>query len=155
LKQVDAGARQDSLHLAEAPMTTVLLVEPDDDFCLFLQLAISGAACRTIITGSLAEASHALGNDVIDAVIARAKLPDGSGLTLVRQALQSGKPAYILRGIGRSIEIADHRGMVFRGDRLAICEFLKKAIRRALPPRPRDQYRSKSLMTRLPRRQTV
>jgi CheY-like chemotaxis protein len=155
LTQIDAGARQGAPHLAGMTMTTVLLAEPDDDFCLFLQLAMSGAQCRTIITGSLAEASHALDNDAVDAVITRARLPDGSGRTLARQAFQSGMLAYVLRGIGRSIEITDHRGVVFRGDRFAVCDFLKKAIRRSPPPRPRDQYRRKSVMIRLPRRQTV
>lgn len=111
-------------------MTTVLVAEPDDDFCLFLQLAIFSAGCRTIITGSFADAREALRNDVIDTVIIRAKLPGGSGLLLAREALQSGKPTYILRGNGRSIEIADHHGTLFRSDRLGVCEFLKKVIRR-------------------------
>ena len=111
-------------------MTKVLLVEPDDDLCLFLQLAISGAGCRTIITGSFTEADHALhGTEEIDVVVTQAKLPGGSGLTLARDALQLGKRIFILRGSRRWVELRDRDGILFRGDRLAVGDFLKKAIR--------------------------
>ncbi|HTT78688.1 MAG TPA: hypothetical protein VMF86_03325 [Stellaceae bacterium] len=61
-------------------MTDILLVEPDDDFRLFLQLAIAGAGYHTRIAGSFAEASEILSDSVpIDVVVTAAKLPDGSG----------------------------------------------------------------------------
>jgi len=110
-------------------MINVLLVEPDDDFCLFLQMSISGAGCRTQITGSFAQASAALHGAVpVDIVVTAAKLPDGSGLILARDAFQSGKRIFVLRGSRRSVEIWDRQGMVFRGDRLAVSKFLKKRI---------------------------
>lgn len=112
-------------------MTNVLLVEPDDDLCLFLQFAISGTGCRAIITGSFAEASEALhGADGVDVVITKAKLPDGSGINLARDAFQLGKRVFLLRGSRRWIELWDRQGILFRGDRLAVGDFLKKAIRR-------------------------
>jgi CheY-like chemotaxis protein len=112
-------------------MTNVLLVEPDDDFCLFLQLAISGAGCRTIITGSFAEANDALHGAVpVDVLVTAAKLPGGSGLNLARDAFQLGKRIFVVRGSRRWVELWDRQGILFRGDRLAVGDFLKKAIRR-------------------------
>jgi CheY-like chemotaxis protein len=73
-------------------MYHVLLVEPDDDFCLDLREAISGAGCRVTIVGSSVEATTALNNlENIDHVIVETFLPDGSGLVLAEDARRNGK----------------------------------------------------------------
>jgi CheY-like chemotaxis protein len=110
-------------------MTDVLLVEPDDDFCLFLQLSIAGAGRRVKITGSFAEASEALhGSAPVDIVVTAAKLPDGSGFLLARDAFQRGKRTFLLKGHRSTVEVWDRQGMLFRGTRLAVADFLKKRV---------------------------
>jgi CheY-like chemotaxis protein len=111
-------------------MSHVLLVEPDDDFCLSLRHAVCDAHHHATITGSLAEAREALrcGTHDVDLVITNTVLPDGSGLALVREAMGRGKAIFLLRANRGRIEVSDHRGVVFRGERLAAGEFLRKAM---------------------------
>jgi response regulator RpfG family c-di-GMP phosphodiesterase len=112
-------------------MSHVLLIEPDDDFCLFLWRAISTAGCRMTITGSIAEASEVLqGQDTVDLVVANAVLPDGSGLALTRGAAHMGKAAFVLRASRGRIEVRDQQHVVFRGDQVTVADFLERTIRR-------------------------
>src|SRR5689334_20739152 len=113
----------------------VLLVEPDDDFCLSLRQAITGAGCRVTITGSFAEASEVLRElDGPDLVITSATLPDGSGLLLARQARALGKAAFLLRRSRGRIELCGPEGVVARGDPPAIIDDLTRNIRARRQP---------------------
>jgi len=119
-------------------MSHVLLVEPDDDLCLFLRLAIGGVGCRVTIAGSRAEAKEVLnGDDAVDVAITSMVLPDGSGVSLAIDALRQAKRTYLLRFYRGRFEVADRHGVVFRGDRAATGAFLHRAIE--------QQSRSKSL----------
>ncbi len=110
-------------------MSHVLLVEPDDDLCLFLRMAIGHAGCRISVTGSMTEAKDVLGSDEkVDVVVTAAALPDGSGLRLAREALEGGKKVFVLRASRGRIEVCDRRGLVFRGNQLTVGDFLKKAV---------------------------
>jgi two-component system OmpR family response regulator len=110
-------------------MSHVLLVEPDDDLCLFLRLAIGGVGRRVTIAGSRAEANEVLnGSEPVDVAITSLVLPDGSGLFLARDALRRAKRTYLLRSSRGRIEVADQHGVVFRGDRSAAGAFLQRAI---------------------------
>jgi DNA-binding response OmpR family regulator len=110
-------------------MNHVLLVEPDDDLCLFLRFAIAGVGCRVTMASSVADATDLLGgNERVDVMITSASLPDGSGVLLAREALKRAKHIFVLRRVRDRIEVADKRGVVFRGDRFATGAFLHKAI---------------------------
>lgn len=112
-------------------MSHVLLVEPDDDLCLFLRMAIGHAGCRISVTGSMTEARDALSSgERVDVVVTAAGLPDGSGLQLAREALEAGKKVFVLRASRGRIEVCDRRGLVFRGNQLTVGDFLKKAVLR-------------------------
>jgi CheY-like chemotaxis protein len=110
-------------------MPHVMLVEPEDDLCLFLGQAISEAGCRMTIVGSFAEATAALaGLDRIDQVITEAYLPDGSGLVLAQDVRRMDKPVYVLRGRRGRIVVYDRDGLVFIGDQTEIGAFLAGAL---------------------------
>jgi len=110
-------------------MRHVLLVEPDDDLCLFLRFAISGLGCRVTIAGSRAEAKEILGGDEpVDIAVTSVNLPDGSGLSLACEAARKVKRTFLLRPFRGRIEVADEHGVVFRGERAAVGAFLNKAI---------------------------
>ncbi|HWB49081.1 MAG TPA: hypothetical protein VG651_08220 [Stellaceae bacterium] len=112
-------------------MSHVLLVEPDDDLCLFLRMAIGHAGCRISITGSMTEARDVLSsNEKVDVVVTAVGLPDGSGLRLARDAIEAGKKVFVLRAHRGRIEVCDRRGLVFKGSRLTVGDFLKKAVSR-------------------------
>jgi DNA-binding NarL/FixJ family response regulator len=116
-------------EMAEWVMINVLLVEPDDDFCLFLQMSICGNGRRVSVAGSFAEGEEALGDaDTIDVVVTASKLPGGSGFILARDAAERGKRTFLLRGHRQYIEVWDRRGILFRGNRLAVGGFLKNKI---------------------------
>jgi DNA-binding NtrC family response regulator len=120
-------------------MSHVLLVEPDDDFCLFLRQAVCDAGRRTTITGSIAKANEVLhGRNTVDLVVTSAVLPDGSGLVLARDAAQMGKPTLVLRVSRGRIEVSDRQRVAFRGDQLAVGEFLEKTIQRRRGRRTAD-----------------
>jgi putative (di)nucleoside polyphosphate hydrolase len=110
-------------------MPHVMLVEPDDDFCLSLRQAISSAGCRMTIVGSVAEATAALaGPDRVDQVITEAFLPDGSGLVLAQDVRQMGKPALVLRRRRGRIVVNDRDGTVFRGGEIEVGAFLASTL---------------------------
>ncbi len=110
-------------------MSHVLLVEPNDDFCLFLRQVVCDAGQRATITGSLAEAIDALrGTDAVDIIISNAALPDGSGKVLAAEAALLCKPILMLRARRERIEVSDGQRVAFRGDRLAVGEYLEKTI---------------------------
>jgi len=112
-------------------MSHLLLVEPDDDLCLFLRMAIGHAGCRISITGTMEEARDVLGSgERVDFVVTNVGLPDGSGLRLAREAIETGKKVFVLRVSRGRIEVCDRRGLVFRGNQLAVGDFLKKAVLR-------------------------
>ena len=112
-------------------MSHVLLVEPDDDFCLFLSKAISGADCHISITGSNAGAREILdSSERLECVVTDAHLPDGSGLLLARDAVQMGKQVFVLRPSRGRIEVCDRQGIVFKGSQFDVGTFLKKAVLR-------------------------
>ena len=112
-----------------AAMRHVLLVEPDDDLCLFLRFAIGGVGCRVTIAGSRAEAKAILGGEEpVDVAVTSMNLPDGSGLSLACEAVRKVKRTFLLRPIRGRIEVADEHGVVFRGNRSAVGVFLDKAI---------------------------
>lgn len=112
-------------------MTHVLLVEPDDDLCLFLRMAISHAGCRISITGTMVEARDVLSSgERVDFVVTNVGLPDGAGLRLAREAIEVGKKVFVLRANRGRIDVCDRRGLVFRGNQLAVGDFLKKAVLR-------------------------
>lgn len=110
-------------------MYHVMLVEPDDDFCLFLASAISLAACRMTIVGSVAEATAALaGLDSVDQVITEAFLPDGSGVVLAQDVRWMGKPAFVLRKRRGRTVVYDRDGSVFVGNQPSVAGFLARAV---------------------------
>lgn len=110
-------------------MSHVLLVEPDDDLCLFLRFAISDVGCRVTIAGSRAEAKEVLdGEEPVDVAVTSVNLPDGSGVSLAREAMRRVRQIFVLRASRGGIEIADAHGVVFRGERHAAGTFLNKAI---------------------------
>ncbi len=110
-------------------MNHVLLVEPDDDLCLFLRFAISGAGCRVTIAGSRAEAREVLnGKERVDVAVTSVNLPDGSGVSLASEAVRKARRTFLLRSLRGHLEVADEHGVVFRGDRIAAGAFLNKAI---------------------------
>ena len=110
-------------------MYHVMLVEPDDDFCLFLASVICLTACRMTLVGSVAEATAALaGLDSVDQVITEAFLPDGSGLVLAQDVRQMGKPAFVLRQRCGRIVVYDREASVFVGDQTAVAGFLAKSV---------------------------
>jgi DNA-binding NarL/FixJ family response regulator len=110
-------------------MYHVMLVEPDDDFCLFLRTALSRVGCRISIVGSVTEATAALsGLDNIDQVVTEAYLPDGSGLVLAQEARMLGRPAFVLRKRRGRIVVYDREGTVFLGDRAGVCSFLVETL---------------------------
>jgi hypothetical protein len=112
-------------------MSNVLLVELDDDLCLFLRMAIGNARCRISVTGSMTEARDVLsGDDRVDVVVTAAGLPDGSGPQLAREALEAAKKVFVLRASRGRIEVCDRRGLVFRGNQLTVGDFLKKTTLR-------------------------
>lgn len=118
-------------------MDHVLLVEADDDFCLFLRQAVADAGCRVTITGSFAEARDALWvTETIDLVITNAMLPDGSGLVLAREAVRLGKSIIVFREGRKHIEVSDWEQPLFRGDRAAVAKFLEQAVLRRHSARP-------------------
>lgn len=110
-------------------MRHVLLVEPDDDLCLFLRFAIAGVGCRVTIAGSRAEAKEILGGaEPVDVAVTSLNLPDGSGLALACEAVGKVRRTYLLRSLRGRIEVADEHGVLFRGDRSAAGAFLNKMI---------------------------
>jgi CheY-like chemotaxis protein len=110
-------------------MPHVMLVEPEDDLCLFLGQAISEAGCRMTIVGSVAEATAALaGPDRVDQVITEAFLPDGSGLVLAQDVRRMGKPVFVLRGRRGRIVVYDRDGLVFIGDQTKVGAFIAGAL---------------------------
>jgi CheY-like chemotaxis protein len=127
-------------RVTEALMKHVLLVEPDDDLCLFLRLAIGHVGCRISVTGSMEEARDVLGGgEAVDVVVTAAVLPDGSGVRLARDAVEAGKQVFVLRASRGRIEVCDRRGLVFRGNQLAVGDFLKKAISRGSDGKAADR----------------
>jgi len=110
-------------------MRHVLLVEPDDDLCLFLRFAIGGLGCRVTIASSRAEAKAILASEEpVDVAVTSMNLPDGSGLSLACEAVRKVKRTFLLRSFRGRIEVADEHGVVFRGDRSAVGAFLNKVI---------------------------
>jgi DNA-binding NtrC family response regulator len=130
-------------------MSHVLLVEPDDDFCLFLRQAVTAAGSSLTITDSVAGATAALrAARAVDLVITDARLPDGSGSAVAREATRPGRRTWILRCSNRgAVEVADKHGVLFRGTRTEVCDFLEKAIIR----RRRSRNTPPSLSLRGPR----
>jgi CheY-like chemotaxis protein len=121
-------------------MMNVLLVEPDDDFCLFLRQAVASAGCAVTITGSLSEAKDAM-NASVDLLITNASLPDGSGLLLALDAARTGKQAIVLRRKRGRIVVSDREGTLCRGDCVAVGSFLTQMLARdqsraEVPPLP-------------------
>jgi DNA-binding response OmpR family regulator len=107
----------------------VLLVEPDDDFCLFLRQAITSAGCRVTITGAFDEARDVMERaESVDFLVANAALPDGSGLVLALDAAAAGKQVVILRRKQDQIILSDRDGTICRGDGAAIAAFLEKTL---------------------------
>lgn len=107
----------------------VLLVEPDDDLCLFLRFAISGLGRRVTIAGSRAEAKEILGGEEpVDVAVTNMNLPDGSGLSLACEAVRKARRTFLLRSFRGRIEVANEHGVVFRGERSAVGAFLSKVI---------------------------
>lgn len=112
-------------------MSHVLLVEPDDDLCLFLRFALLGVGRRVTIAASLAEARDVLdGEEAVDVAVTRVNLPDGSGVALAREAIRKVRRTFLVRVLRGQIELADQRGVLFRGDRTAAGLFLSKAVSR-------------------------
>ena len=110
-------------------MPHVMLVEPDDDFCLSLRMAIGRAGCRVTITGSFAEASAALSSsDEIDKVVTEAWLRDGSGLVLAQHARQLGKTVFVLRKRRGRVVVFDGEIPIFVGDQAGAGAFLAQAL---------------------------
>jgi DNA-binding response OmpR family regulator len=97
-------------------MYHVLLVEPDDDFCLNFCAVISDACCRVTIVGSSAKAPAALERlDNVDHLVTEAFLPDGSGLVLAEEARRKGKPVHMLCKRRDRIVLYDREGTLFLG----------------------------------------
>lgn len=123
-------------------MMNVLLVEPDDDFCLFLRQAVASAGCAVTITGSLSEAKDAMNaSGSVDLLITNASLPDGSGLLLALDAARIGKQAIVLRRKRGRIVVSDREGTLCRGDCVAVGSFLTQMLARdrsraEVPPLP-------------------
>jgi len=114
-------------------MTHVLLVEPDDDLCLFLRFAISGVGRRVTIAGTRAEAQEVLdGEEPVDVAVTSVNLPDGSGVSLACEAVRRVRRTFVLRAVRGGIEVADMHGVVFRGDQHAAGIFLNKVISKRL-----------------------
>ena len=117
-------------------MSHVLLVEPDDDLCLFLRFAISAVGRRVSIAGSGAAAREVLsGDEPVDVAVTSVNLPDGSGVSLASEAAGKVKRTFLLRSYRGCLEVADEHGVVFRGDPTAAGAFLNKAISHRLRPR--------------------
>jgi DNA-binding NtrC family response regulator len=113
-------------------MSHVLIVEPDDEFSLFLRHAVCAAGSRPTITDSIEGARVTLSSTIaIDLVIANARLPDGSGSLIAGAAPRRGRQTWIMRCSSRgSVEVRDARGVLFRGSRQEVFDFLTKAIGR-------------------------
>jgi DNA-binding response OmpR family regulator len=110
----------------------VLLVEPDDDFCLFLRQAVASAGCRATITGSFSEAKEAMtAPESVDLLITNASLPDGSGLLLALDAARIGKQVIVLRQKQDRIVVSDREGTLYRGDCVAVGRFLTQMLDQA------------------------
>lgn len=110
-------------------MGHILVVEPDDDLCLFLRQAVCSTGRRPVITGSVAEAMCALdGGDRFDLVIANAVLPDGAGAALRRNVMRLAMPLLLLQSENGRIVVSDGRSSVFSGTRFSVIEFLKEQI---------------------------
>jgi CheY-like chemotaxis protein len=120
---VAAGSAQ------EWAMHHVMLVEPDDDFCLFPCDAIVQAGCRMTIVGSVAEATAALSSpNAVDHVVTEAQLPDGSGLVLAQDVRRPGKSVFVLRKRRGRVVVYDRENSVFVGDQAGVGAFLAKAL---------------------------
>jgi CheY-like chemotaxis protein len=131
-------------------MPHVMLVEPEDDLCLFLGQAISEVGCRITIVGSVAEATAALaGLDRVDQVITEAFLPDGSGLVLAQDIRRMGKPVFVLRGRRGRIVVYDRDGLVFIGDQTKVGTFLAGAVLENQRPEPASTSESRNAAIRL------
>jgi CheY-like chemotaxis protein len=131
-------------------MPHVMLVEPEDDLCLFLAQAISEAGCQMTIVGSFAEAAAALsGPDRVDQVITEAYLPDGSGLVLAQDVRRMGKPVFVLRGRRGRIVVYDRDGLVFIGDQTKVGAFLAGALLENQRPEPASTIDSPHAAIRL------
>jgi CheY-like chemotaxis protein len=121
----------------ELAMHHVLLVEPDDDFCLSLRTELVHVGCRLTIVGTFAEAIAAVrGVDDIDNIITDAALPDGSGLVLAQDFRKLGKPVFVLRERRGRTVVYDRDGTAFLGDRMAVGQFLAAVLLAQPEPAP-------------------
>jgi DNA-binding response OmpR family regulator len=114
----------------------ILFIE-DDDLCVDLTRSIlvdrGFASELTVIAGSMAEASTALGVGVIDVVLADLTLPDAYGLDVVRRchALAPNVPIIVLTGCS-DIELALEALTIGAEDYLIKSEFDDEKLMRAI-----------------------
>lgn len=85
----------------------VLLVDDEYDLCLVMQMALSRIGIKTHIAHNLAQAKHFFNEYHYQACLTDLNLPDGSGLELVKYAIQHfpNTPIGVLTGYG-NMEIA-------------------------------------------------
>lgn len=114
----------------------VLLVEPDDDLCLWLWYATVTAGARVTITESICGAAAELsGHDDIGLVIVDAELPDGRGKAVAAYASENGVSFLLIRRLAGHLRVRDAAGRTFEALEHEAVEFVRQALRVAMPSR--------------------
>jgi PAS domain S-box-containing protein len=106
----------EELPAARSPAVScrILLVEDNDDTRQVMELALTGLGCTVTVASSIAAASEAAEREPFDVLISDIGLPDGSGLSLMREL----RSRYRIRGIalsgfGREQDLAKSREVGF------------------------------------------
>jgi len=110
-------------------MFRVLLVEPDDETCLWLWHAIMRVHGRITITDSVAAACDILrsGQD-LRLLITDAALPDGRGSVVAQEAAMLGIPSFIVTNGEDGLRISDENGSDIGARGIDLAEFLEKFL---------------------------
>lgn len=112
----------------------VLLVEPDDDVCLWLWYATVTAGARVTITESICGAAAELSaNDDIGLVIVDAELPDGRGKAVAAYASEHGLSYLLIRRLAGHLRVRDAAGRTFEALEHEAVEFVRQALRVGMP----------------------
>jgi PAS domain S-box-containing protein len=92
----------------------ILLVEDNADTRQVMQMALQGLGCTVTTAGSVAEATAAADREPFDVLISDIGLPDGSGLSLMRELRSRHRLRGIaLSGFGREQDLAKSKEVGF------------------------------------------
>lgn len=92
---------------ASAPAARALIVDDEADLCALLEITLSRMGLQTVAAGSVADARARLAEQSFDFCITDMRLPDGTGLDLVRhlQSRFADTPVAVITAFG-STELA-------------------------------------------------